>query len=219
MYDIGLFGLRAEAFADRGRRPGAGRRQLAAGGSGRGQSAAGARVQRRPRSDRQLPRAARTPTGPKANCSSADHDVPLSTSDQLFEAKDYKNLVVVVPQRRAGPASDLGHVIDSVEDVRNLGLRQWQAGGAADRSAASPTPTSSIPSIASARCCRSSRRRCRRRSTLHVDNRPHQHHPRLGDRCRAQHDHLDRRWSSWSCSSSCATAGRRSSRASRFRSR
>ena len=47
---------------------------------------------------------------------------PLIVSDQLLEAKDYRNLIVVYRNGAPVRLSDLGRVIDSVEDVRNLGL-------------------------------------------------------------------------------------------------
>ncbi len=43
-------------------------------------------------------------------------------SDQLLEAKDYRNLIVVFRNNSPVRLSDLGRVIDSVEDIRNLGL-------------------------------------------------------------------------------------------------
>jgi multidrug efflux pump len=48
--------------------------------------------------------------------------VPLIVSDQLLEAKDYRNLIVVYRNGSPVRLSDLGRVIDSVEDVRNLGM-------------------------------------------------------------------------------------------------
>ena len=48
--------------------------------------------------------------------------MPILATDQLFQAKDYKDLIVVY--RNNGPVrlSDLGRVVDGNEDVRNLGL-------------------------------------------------------------------------------------------------
>jgi multidrug efflux pump len=59
---------------------------------------------------------------PKGAFANDEVQVPLYTSDQLFLAKDYKDLVVV--SRNGAPVrlSDLGRVIDGNEDVRNLGL-------------------------------------------------------------------------------------------------
>jgi multidrug efflux pump len=46
----------------------------------------------------------------------------LSATDQLLEAKDYKDLIVVYRNNAPVRLSDLGRVIDSTEDVRNMGL-------------------------------------------------------------------------------------------------
>ncbi len=48
--------------------------------------------------------------------------LPLSATDQLMEAKEYKNLVVVYRNGAPVRLSDLGRVVDSTEDVRNMGL-------------------------------------------------------------------------------------------------
>ena len=48
--------------------------------------------------------------------------LPVYTSDQLFTAKDYKDLVVVYRKGAPVRLSDLGRVIDANEDVRNLGV-------------------------------------------------------------------------------------------------
>jgi multidrug efflux pump len=59
---------------------------------------------------------------PKGALANSEQEIPVYASDQLFTAKDYKDLVVVY--RRGAPVrlSDLGRVIDANEDVRNLGL-------------------------------------------------------------------------------------------------
>jgi multidrug efflux pump len=59
---------------------------------------------------------------PKGSVANADEQLPVYTSDQLFEAKDYKNLVVVYRKGAPVRLSDLGRVIDANEDVRNLGI-------------------------------------------------------------------------------------------------
>jgi len=59
---------------------------------------------------------------PQGMLSSGDVSIPLSVSDQLMEAKDYKDLIVVYRNGAPVRLSDLGRVVDSVEDVRNLGL-------------------------------------------------------------------------------------------------
>jgi multidrug efflux pump len=47
---------------------------------------------------------------------------PLSATDQLLQARDYNDLVVVYRNGAPVRLSDLGRVIDSTEDVRNMGL-------------------------------------------------------------------------------------------------
>jgi multidrug efflux pump len=59
---------------------------------------------------------------PKGELIDGDKTMPLQTTDQLMEAKDYQNLVVVYRNGAPVRLSDLGHVFDSVEDVRNMGL-------------------------------------------------------------------------------------------------
>jgi multidrug efflux pump len=59
---------------------------------------------------------------PKGQLSNANISIPLQVSDQLMQAKDYQNLVVVFRNGAPVRLSDLGRVVDSVEDVRNLGL-------------------------------------------------------------------------------------------------
>ena len=46
----------------------------------------------------------------------------LSATDQLLKAKDYRNLVVLYRNNAPVRLSDLGRVVDSTEDVRNMGL-------------------------------------------------------------------------------------------------
>jgi multidrug efflux pump len=62
---------------------------------------------------------ANTPKGALAN---DDVQLPVYTSDQLFQAKDYQDLVVVYRKGAPVRLSDLGRVIDGNEDVRNLGI-------------------------------------------------------------------------------------------------
>ncbi len=59
---------------------------------------------------------------PKGSLDNAQTTVPLLVTDQLLEAKDYRNLIVVYRNGAPVRLSDLGRVIDSVEDVRNLGM-------------------------------------------------------------------------------------------------
>jgi multidrug efflux pump len=59
---------------------------------------------------------------PKGALANDEVQIPVYTSDQLFLAKDYKDLVVVYRKGAPVRLSDLGRVIDANEDVRNLGI-------------------------------------------------------------------------------------------------
>src|ERR1017187_9462294 len=59
---------------------------------------------------------------PKGALANSQMDIPVYASDQLFLAKDYKDLVVVYRKGAPVRLSDLGRVIDANEDVRNLGI-------------------------------------------------------------------------------------------------
>jgi multidrug efflux pump len=59
---------------------------------------------------------------PKGTLSNSEFRIPLLATDQLFEAKDYQNLVVVYRNGAPVRLSDLGRVVDGTEDVRNMGL-------------------------------------------------------------------------------------------------
>ncbi len=63
---------------------------------------------------------------PKGSLDNDRTTTPLMVSDQLLQAKDYQNLVVVYRNGAPVRLSDLGRVIDSVEDVRNLGMADGQ---------------------------------------------------------------------------------------------
>jgi multidrug efflux pump len=59
---------------------------------------------------------------PKGSLANDGVDIPIYASDQLFLAKEYKDLVVVYRNGAPVRLSDLGRVIDANEDVRNLGI-------------------------------------------------------------------------------------------------
>jgi multidrug efflux pump len=59
---------------------------------------------------------------PKGALANATTETPLYATDQLFLAKDYKDLVVVYRKGAPVRLSDLGRVVDGNEDVRNLGI-------------------------------------------------------------------------------------------------
>ena len=62
------------------------------------------------------------PTARKARWRTPSVQIPIYASDQLFLAKEYKDLVVVYRNGAPVRLSDLGRVIDANEDVRNLGI-------------------------------------------------------------------------------------------------
>ena len=59
---------------------------------------------------------------PKGAFTNAQTQLPIYATDQLFLAKDYKDLVVVYRKGAPVRLSDLGRVVDANEDVRNLGI-------------------------------------------------------------------------------------------------
>ena len=59
---------------------------------------------------------------PKGALANSEVQIPIYASDQLFLAKDYKDLVVVYRKGAPVRLSDLGRVIDANEDVRNYGI-------------------------------------------------------------------------------------------------
>jgi multidrug efflux pump len=59
---------------------------------------------------------------PKGSFDNSEVTMPVYSSDQLFLAKDYKDLVVVYRNGAPVRLSDLGRVIDANEDVRNFGV-------------------------------------------------------------------------------------------------
>src|SRR6202044_2167870 len=58
----------------------------------------------------------------KGALANSEVQIPLYSSDQLFLAKDYQDLVVVYRNGAPVRLSDLGRVIDGNEDVRNFGM-------------------------------------------------------------------------------------------------
>ena len=59
---------------------------------------------------------------PQGEISNDQQSFRLSATDQLLEAKDYKNLIVVYRNNSPVRLSDLGRVVDGTEDVRNMGI-------------------------------------------------------------------------------------------------
>ena len=58
----------------------------------------------------------------KGALSNSEVQVPLYTTDQLFLATDYQNLIVVDRKNAPVRLSDIGRVVEGNEDVRNLGI-------------------------------------------------------------------------------------------------
>ena len=59
---------------------------------------------------------------PQGEISNDQQAFRLSATDQLLEAKDYQNLIVVYRKGAPVRLSDLGRVVDGTEDVRNMGI-------------------------------------------------------------------------------------------------
>src|ERR1700683_4220924 len=59
---------------------------------------------------------------PKGAIANDEVQVPIYASDQLFLAREYKDLVVVYRNGAPVRLSDLGRVVDANEDVRNFGV-------------------------------------------------------------------------------------------------
>ena len=59
---------------------------------------------------------------PKGSLANSEVQLPIYASDQLFKAKEYKDLVVVYRKGAPVRLSDLGKVVDGNEDIRNLGI-------------------------------------------------------------------------------------------------
>jgi multidrug efflux pump len=59
---------------------------------------------------------------PKGAFANSEVQLPIYATDQLFLAKDYKDLVVVYRNGAPVRLSDLGKVVDGNEDIRNMGI-------------------------------------------------------------------------------------------------
>jgi multidrug efflux pump len=59
---------------------------------------------------------------PKGALANDKVQMPVYATDQLFLAKDYKDLIVVYRNGAPVRLSDLGRVVDGNEDIRNMGL-------------------------------------------------------------------------------------------------
>ena len=64
----------------------------------------------------------------KGSLSNANRAWMISDTDQLFKANEYKPLIVAGHQGAAVRLEDIANVVDSVEDIRNLGLSGGKPG-------------------------------------------------------------------------------------------
>ena len=65
---------------------------------------------------------------PKGQTSDLERAWDISTSDQLFKAREYRPLIVTWRQGSAVRLSDVGEVIDSVTDIHNSGVTNGKPG-------------------------------------------------------------------------------------------
>ncbi len=63
---------------------------------------------------------------PKGSMDNGRTTMPIIVSDQLLKASEYRDLIVVYRNGSPVRLSDLGRVVDSVEDIRNLGEADGQ---------------------------------------------------------------------------------------------
>lgn len=59
---------------------------------------------------------------PKGQLTEGSRSYDILTNDQLFKAKDYQPIIITYRNNAAVTLSDVGEVVDSVEDLRNAGL-------------------------------------------------------------------------------------------------
>jgi multidrug efflux pump len=65
---------------------------------------------------------------PKGETSDVESVWGINTTDQLFKAREYQPLIVTWHQGAAVRLSDVGNVVDSVQDVRNSGVTNGKPG-------------------------------------------------------------------------------------------
>ena len=70
---------------------------------------------------------------PKGQFSNSNRTWEVGANDQLMKAVDYGPLIIAYRNGAAVHISDVGEAVDSVEDLRNAGLFQWQAIGFGSR--------------------------------------------------------------------------------------
>ena len=157
---------RAEDLAGLRRRPRDAQRRAEAGGARAGRSARRSPA-RASRSRTCAPRSSpRTSTSRRATSTAPRQDYTLATNDQLVKADGVQAARPRLQERRAGAARATSPTsIDGVENAQLAGWAERRSARSSSTCSASRARTSSRSPTASRRCCRSSRRRCRRAST------------------------------------------------------
>ena len=155
---------------------------------------------------------------PKGAIEVGDRHYQIYNNDQATTSDEYKPLIIAYRNGAPVRLTDVGEVVDWVENLRNAGLANgkpsvlviiYRSPGA-NIIATVDRVYALLPEL--------------QRGDFAGDRspaggRPLDHHPLLARGGRAHADALRRRSSCWWCSSSCAAAGRRWCRASPCRSR
>ena len=131
-----------------------------------------------------------TPTPIHPRAISGDTSWTLGATDQLLKADEYKPLIVTYHNGAAVRLSDIAEVTDSVEDLRNAGYGERQAGRSDHcfpparrqhyRHRGPGLPAAAIAGVHSAR------------HQTERDARPHHDHPGVGARCGKDAAHFRR---------------------------
>ena len=170
------------------------RRQLAAGGARRAQSARAQQVRHRPRGRAHGARGDQRQPAEGHRSRTATGTGRSTRTTRRRRPREYLPLIVAYRNGAAVRLTDVGEVVDSVQDLRNAGIGQRQARRCWSSSTASRTRTSSRRSTACTRCCRSCARRFPSAIDLTVVIDRTTDDPRLAARRRAHADDLDRAW-------------------------
>ena len=115
-------------------------------------------LRHRPRGRARGARPAPTSTARRASSPTAERAWAIGANDQLLDADEYRPLIVAYRNGRRGAARRRRRRARLGRGPARRRARQRQARRRSSSSSASPAPTSSRPSTASARCCRSCRR-------------------------------------------------------------
>ena len=122
LYDAADTDPAAEAVAGRAASARSDRRQLAAGGARRAQSERAVQVRHRARGRARRARRRQRQQAQGRDRGRRPQRYQIYTNDQATKAAEYRNLVIAYRNGAAVRLSDVAEVLDSVENVRNLGL-------------------------------------------------------------------------------------------------